>query len=514
MATKQCRKCDIVKDISEFSKHTGTADKLDNRCKNCVKLAKQKAKEKEQINEVLTDPPESPYLDTFETDLENDDWQGGKIVGNVFKRTTQNIDYYVASIDGHQKSFNIKKLGGEEKAKELANQYVLENSHKLGLTKNRYKIIKEDGKPKYIIVQLSQGYVMLTDYDKLDIVKKYNLFVRCSQKKDGNNPQNYVGMQDNYTLKYFHKFITGFDMTEHINGYPLDDRKVNLQETDSKKNNNNRTCVNNIVFNDVIEFRKKMVRCVISYIERGTLKKKTVESSSFLNKRDAEKWSRHITAVLDHNSIDINREYLANDFIKIMEKHAGKFKWHDKTTDLTENHVTDKTNDNDQKNDQVDDKEQEQVDDKNNDDQIVDEQKNDKNNDDQKDEQEQIEETINDSDEKSQLDVVEDKTNIYKKFNLINPSYDITQINMSGRAIKHIIDGQNEYKYCSCCKKWNLISDFFANKNNYDGLERRCKPCKRSKSVEYTKTWKYLNKTKISEYNKTYRDKKNVILNV
>ncbi len=109
-STKQCRKCNITKNVTEFSKHTGTADKLDNRCKACVKLVKQKMKEK--ANEQPDDQP-IELLDKFETDLNNDGWQGGKLVGNVFKRTTQNIEYYVASVNGHQKSFNIAKLGKE-----------------------------------------------------------------------------------------------------------------------------------------------------------------------------------------------------------------------------------------------------------------------------------------------------------------------------------------------------------------------------------------------------------------
>ena len=48
---KTCRKCNIEKPIECFSKHSGTADKLDNRCKECVKLAKKKSKESGTILE-------------------------------------------------------------------------------------------------------------------------------------------------------------------------------------------------------------------------------------------------------------------------------------------------------------------------------------------------------------------------------------------------------------------------------------------------------------------------------
>ena len=43
---KKCRKCNIEKDIINFSKHSQTADSLDNRCKDCVKEMKKKVKEK------------------------------------------------------------------------------------------------------------------------------------------------------------------------------------------------------------------------------------------------------------------------------------------------------------------------------------------------------------------------------------------------------------------------------------------------------------------------------------
>jgi hypothetical protein len=42
--SKLCRKCNVVKLKTEFSKHGGTADKLDNRCKACVKEMKSRIK--------------------------------------------------------------------------------------------------------------------------------------------------------------------------------------------------------------------------------------------------------------------------------------------------------------------------------------------------------------------------------------------------------------------------------------------------------------------------------------
>ena len=43
---KVCKKCKLNKPIEQFSKHSSTADKLDNRCKQCVKEMKTALKSK------------------------------------------------------------------------------------------------------------------------------------------------------------------------------------------------------------------------------------------------------------------------------------------------------------------------------------------------------------------------------------------------------------------------------------------------------------------------------------
>ena len=41
MSLKKCSKCDIKKTLDCFSKKSSTRDKLDSRCKDCVKLMKK-----------------------------------------------------------------------------------------------------------------------------------------------------------------------------------------------------------------------------------------------------------------------------------------------------------------------------------------------------------------------------------------------------------------------------------------------------------------------------------------
>ena len=73
---KTCIKCQEEKPIDQFSKHSGTRDKLDQRCKPCVKLAK-----------LNPDRPMKPReLDIQETDITSTSWQGGKKKGSILDK--------------------------------------------------------------------------------------------------------------------------------------------------------------------------------------------------------------------------------------------------------------------------------------------------------------------------------------------------------------------------------------------------------------------------------------------
>lgn len=56
------------------------------------------------------------------------------------------------------------------------------------------------------------------------------------------------------------------------------------------------------------------------------------------------------------------------------------------------------------------------------------------------------------------------------------------------------------YKECTKCKKIKAITDFYKDKNNKDGLEYRCKQCK--------KEYEFANKERIYQRQKKYRKEK------
>jgi hypothetical protein len=223
--TKQCRKCEQELPIIEFSKHSGTKDKLDNRCKSCVKKVKKNVERERK-----------PYeLDILETDITNENWQGGKKQGCCLKELN---DHYELVFKNYP---NIKV----EKNLPNATLFLYDKASEYGLVKNRYKIIYDEitKEPKYLIVQLSKNFVTLCDYDQLEFIKSHSLFVTISGGKNLHKKHYCAFLNDDKNIS-FHKHISGFDMTDHINKYSMDNRKCNLRKATYTENNRNRTNYN------------------------------------------------------------------------------------------------------------------------------------------------------------------------------------------------------------------------------------------------------------------------------
>jgi len=232
---KTCRSCGVEKSISEYSKHSATRDKLDARCKECVRLVK-KNKDREL---------KPRQRDEMETDDQCNDWQGGKKKGTILRKGD---GLFMACVcNKKSKCFRLEQFDMDEtKLRESANQFLYRTSLELGYTTNQYKIIfhPETRLPQYLLVQLSKEFVMLCDYDQLNVVKQHHLFVNMCGSKNKHR-SHYVGLQDDHTetpkVVPFHKFITGYQVTDHINRYPMDNRRCNLRETSILENNRNRT---------------------------------------------------------------------------------------------------------------------------------------------------------------------------------------------------------------------------------------------------------------------------------
>lgn len=448
MPDKKCRRCGETKTTDHFNKHNGTADKLDNRCKECVNAANKKRRQK-----VKTKSNVEKRLDFHEPDVNTTDWQGGKYPFSVFKRKT--CKSYIASIAGTQKTFSPDKYGGEEEAKEAAYEWGRETSDVAGLTKNKYRIIKSNkGTPRYLIVQLSDNYVMLCDYKDLKTIQYTNM---CAKRGVNSFSKAYAGMTGGSNVKLFHKFKTGFDMTDHINRYPLDNRKANLRSTNIVDNNKNRAMPQS---HGITRF-DDLYQATIVYTDYGDSGESTkkVLTEMFDSKQLAENWIAKHRRIIDGTDImEKEQKKLAKRFRILMKKWADGFKWCDEDKQKNRKKVKKKT----------------------------------------------VEK------KKAVTKVVErkktDKEEIFKKYLEINPDFDYSDLLTTGGKISHVIDGDSEYKYCTMCEEWKSVSDFYANKRNYDDLDRRCKSCKSVGKNASTKAWRERNKERVRAYNKKYRE--------
>lgn len=472
---KKCRKCNIEKQIDNFSKHKTTSDGYDNRCKECVKIMKLKINEnikKEQsdgnitVRQYIQNTQE--FLDKLEPNLLTTEWQGGKLKGTYFKR--KNAEKYTVCVE--KKSVVVDT---EEDAKNK----LLELNKKYNCGKNMYRIIKYNNKT-YVIMQLSNGYVGLFDFNKLDLLRKLNLSVTKTSENSNPNAKYYCLATINNRSAKIHNIITDYDMVDHINHYPLDNRFENLSLTNPKENNN---YISKILNKKIEQIDNKY--CVtLKYLDLNVKFnecKTNIDSQTFDTKSEAINW-------LDSRikEIDTKRDYdpdvieYSKSYEEIMIKYADGFKWcdNDETKDINKLKELD----------------------------IKSDTKSEHNLSDKQDIQD-IEENTEDNQKLSKLDK-------YKQFKDIDNDFTIQKynINLKSNTISHLTYQDIEYKFCSRCNNWNKIDLFHSYNASIDGLYKYCKSCSKELRKENentnssTKQWKEKNKDKVAEYNKKYRE--------
>lgn len=403
-----CSKCNQSLTIDK--KESG---KYGKRCKECLKQAKLSSNKREREKDI------------DKTDIKSTIWQGGKYSGTIFERVKQNT--INCCVGGKQKCFSISKFENKDKAIEEAKIYRKNKSDELDLTINKYKLIfNQDNIPTYIIVKLSKNYVMLCDYSDLDMIKETYL---CVSRSGSENSQNYCVLSSS-KITSFHKIKTGFEMTDHINGYPLDNRSCNLRNTNHKENNNNSSNIHKAYVNK----HKDGYEAVL--VVNNNRYEKNIISKIFENKNQATIYLEEEKIKIDRHLYqeDGNKLNLKKEFEEIMSKYAEGFKWNDKIVDQEQEEILKDYN-------------------------II---KNEKN--------------------KSNKDT---KLEIYNLFKTqIDETWSIESIDhnkVSQRKVEHISYNEITYKFCNKCLKWLNIIQYTKCSSRYDGLTSQCKTCLKMK---------------------------------
>ncbi len=424
---RECSKCKKLKTLDSFTS-------TEKRCRECVKAIKANPDRKR-----IPRP-----LDTEPTDSTNFDWQGGKPTGTIFKNPeeTSLIIRSGTFPNRFERTIAFNKFNSEAEAYAEAEKIKKEFSDKLFLTKNMYKLVppNEGEEIKYVIVQITQNYCTLIDIDKLDIIKSYTLErTTTSQHK---NFKSYCCAWDSEKLhhKPLHKMFTGYEMTDHINRYPLDNRMCNLRSTNPSENNKNKT----FVFEGITFFDKNIKKYVgqVGYYHNKNTNNRKHLSESFHIEDDAKAWVKTTRDNIDKEYMaeEYYAEALRKEYEAIMTDCSEGFKWQD--IYKTENEKKDK---------------------------IIEEQKI----------------------QNSAMTVAHDKKyEMYDKFKTIDPNFDPESMITPGGKQNHIFHANGEYKYCSKCIEWKLTNEFPKNISN-GGVDKRCKNCKYKEARERKKA-KYL----------------------
>ena len=229
--SKVCTVCKEDKPLDQFHKQQKTKDGRQSLCKRCNRENTMKHR-----NLYKSGEKEFQCYPVYPLNIQSREWQCGKYLGSISYFSYINGTPYV------QATFNLKEkvktknfvfndTNKEEKIQEAQNwlwQQTFENK----LLKNRIRVLDENT----IEVELSKGQVMTTDIQFSDLCQKYR--INTAYKKDSKGDFYATIFCEEGDVR-FHRKITGFQMVDHINRIPLDNRLVNLREATFKTNNNN-----------------------------------------------------------------------------------------------------------------------------------------------------------------------------------------------------------------------------------------------------------------------------------
>jgi hypothetical protein len=166
--------------------------------------------------------------------MEYGPWEGGRPVGGISQKDTAiylHVGYPHKAI-----GFRLAKYGSFDEARRAALEQRIILSDERGLTKNKYRRVKDTSSgAEWIEMQLSRGRTCFFDESDLDVIRQH-----CwSADATRNATRWYAVTTTDRKTRRMHQVLTGYALTDHIDRDGLNNRRSNLREATPATNMRN-----------------------------------------------------------------------------------------------------------------------------------------------------------------------------------------------------------------------------------------------------------------------------------
>lgn len=182
--------------------------------------------------------------------MDEDEWFGGHPSGSIsIKENWCQVIFSYGPRDAriyNTKCFTFSQYETADKAIDVAKEWQYRESTRLGLTKNRMRVVYPEDEEPYLEVKLQNSKVMKCDVDDIELVE--NSIWTASKSIDKNcwyaRRQTVKKRQQKYAM--FHSLLCpDYTQVDHINRDGLDNRRDNLREGREHNPKNKGIQVNN-----------------------------------------------------------------------------------------------------------------------------------------------------------------------------------------------------------------------------------------------------------------------------